>query len=177
MSGSLSPASSLDYFESDASGSEAEYTPATHRRAANKRRPANAVAGPSTSTAPAGGKKALKIRINVGAASSSRAGAAMHPMEGDVEMDEEVEEQVAGVMGSRVMDLSNRELKKDHAARPLWVDEAGHMYVVILAIGYTDNRQYSRGIRTMGSSGSRLSYRHRRACLEVRHTASPFTGY
>jgi DNA excision repair protein ERCC-3 len=33
-------------------------------------------------------------------------------------------------MGSRVVDLSNRELKKDHSARPLWVDEAGHMYVV-----------------------------------------------
>ena len=128
MSRSESPASSLDFFQSDESGSEAEYAPATHRRAANKRRPANAAAGPSTATA--GPKKALKIKINVGAASSSRAGAAMHPMEGDVEMDEEVEEQVAGVMGSRVMDLSNRELKKDHSARPLWVDEAGHMYVV-----------------------------------------------
>jgi DNA excision repair protein ERCC-3 len=129
MSRSPSPASSLDYFRSDASGSEEEYTPATHRRAANKRRPANAVAGPSTATP--GVKKALKIRINVGAASSSRAGAAMHPMEGDVEMDEEIEEQAAGVMGNRVMDLSNRELKKDHSARPLWVDEAGHMYVCV----------------------------------------------
>ena len=132
MSGSASPASSLDFFESDGSGSEAEYTPATHRRAANKRRPAqssNAVAGPSTAN---GARKALKIKINVGATSSSRAGAALHPVEGDVEMDEEFEEQVAGVMGNRVMDLSNRELKKDHSARPLWVDEAGHMYVVLL---------------------------------------------
>lgn len=138
MSRSESPASSLDFFQSDASGSEEEYTPATHRRAANKRRPAqtsNAVAGPSTG----GARKALKIKINVGAASSSRAGAAMHPVEGDVEMDEEIEEQVAGVMGSRVMDLSNRELKKDHSARPLWVDEAGHMYVVPLAVEFTDS--------------------------------------
>jgi DNA excision repair protein ERCC-3 len=132
MSDPGSPASSLDFFQSDESGSEAEYAPATHRRAANKRRPNNAAAGPSTATA--GPKKALKIKINVGAASSSRAGAALHPMEGDVEMDEEIEDQVAGVMGSRVMDLSNRELKKDHSARPLWVDEAGHMYVVSLAI-------------------------------------------
>jgi DNA excision repair protein ERCC-3 len=112
MSDPGSPASSLDFFQSDESGSEAEYAPATHRRAANKRRPNNAAAGPST----------------------ARAGAALHPMEGDVEMDEEVEDQVAGVMGSRVMDLSNRELKKDHSARPLWVDEAGHMYVVPLII-------------------------------------------
>jgi DNA excision repair protein ERCC-3 len=130
MSRSDSPASSLDFISSDGSASEEEYRPSAHKRAGNKRRPiqANAVAGPSTSTAVTGGKKSIKIRINVGAA--SRAGAALHPVDGDVEMDEAVEEQVAGVMGSRVVDLSNRELKKDHSARPLWVDEAGHMYVV-----------------------------------------------
>jgi DNA excision repair protein ERCC-3 len=129
MSDAESPASSLDFISSDDSDSGGEYAPATHKRALNKRRPAtttNAAAGSSTS----GARKALKIKINLG--SSARSGAALHPVEGDVEMDDEIEEQVAGVMGSRVMDLSNRELKKDHSARPLWVDEAGHMYVLLI---------------------------------------------
>ena len=131
MSDPQSPASSLDFISSDESESGQEYTPATHRRALNKRRPATATAaaGPST----AGARKALKIKINLG--SAARSGAALHPVEGDVEMDDEIEEQVAGVMGSRVMDLSNRELKKDHSARPLWVDEGGHMYVMLVGAG------------------------------------------
>jgi hypothetical protein len=49
-------------------------------------------------------------------------------------MDDQVEEQVASVMGGRVVDLSNRDLKKDHASRPLWVDEQGQMYVMLIAI-------------------------------------------
>jgi DNA excision repair protein ERCC-3 len=132
MSRSSSPASSLDFPPSDDSGSEADYNPSAHRRAATKRRPAQsqaqsqAVAGPSTGN----GTKKIKIKINLGA--SARSAAALHPMDGDVDIDDEVEEQVAGVMGSRVVDLSNRELKKDHAARPLWVDESGHMYVFVL---------------------------------------------
>jgi DNA excision repair protein ERCC-3 len=131
MSRSPSPASSLDFISSAGSESEEEYRPTAHKRAINKRRTvqANAVAGPSSGGGGGGAKKAIKIKINLGAA--ARSGAALHPVDGDVELDDDVlEEQVAGVMGSRVVDLSNRELKKDHSARPLWVDEAGHMYVM-----------------------------------------------
>lgn len=121
MSRSPSPASSLDFFESDGSASEDEYRPSAHKRAVNKRRPFSAAAA-------GGAKKALTIKLNLSAA--ARHGAALHPVDGEVDMDDEVEEQVASVMGSRVVDLSNRDLKKDHASRPLWVDEAGQMYVL-----------------------------------------------
>lgn len=130
---SASPASSLDFISSDGSASEDEYRPQTHKRAINKRRPppasssTNAVASGSGSGAGSGAKTGIKIRLNLGAA--SRTGAALHPIDGDIE-DDEIQEAVASVMGSRVVDLSNRELKKDHASRPLWVDEAGQMYVV-----------------------------------------------
>lgn len=129
MSRSESPASSLDFISSDGSASEDEYRPQAHKRALNKRRtapaPANAVASGSGSGS--GAKTGIKIKINLGAA--ARQGASLHPIEGDVE-DDEIQDQVASVMGSRVVDLSNRDLKKDHASRPLWVDEAGNMYVM-----------------------------------------------
>lgn len=141
MSRSPSPASSLDFFQSDVSASEDEYRPSAHKRAVNKRRPpAAAASGSGSGTTARGGagagvKKALTIKLNLGAA--SRQGAALHPVDGDVDMDDEVEEQVASVMGSRVVDLSNRDLKKDHASRPLWVDEAGQMYVMLPILGET----------------------------------------
>lgn len=132
MDRSPSPASSLDFFQSDESASEDEYRPSAHKRAVNKRRPAaNAVASGSGTSAGAGVKKAITIKLNLSAA--ARHGAALHPVDGDVDMDDEVQEQVASVMGGRVVDLSNRELKKDHASRPLWVDEAGQMYVLLIA--------------------------------------------
>lgn len=132
MSRSPSPASSLDFISSDGSASEDEYRPQAHKRALNKRRPAAAVASSSGNAVASGSgsgvKKGITIKLKLGPA--ARQTAALRPVDGDIEDDEELQEQVASVMGSRVVDLSNRDLKKDHASRPLWVDEAGHMYVV-----------------------------------------------
>lgn len=133
-----SPASSLDFISSDGSASEDEYRPQAHKRAVNKRRtgpaPAASASASTSVVAPVasgsgnGKKKGITIKLNL--SSAARSGAALHPVEGDVDMDDEIQEQVASVMGSRVVDLSNRDLKKDHASRPLWVDEAGQMYVL-----------------------------------------------
>lgn len=140
MSRSESPASSLDFISSDGSASEEEYRPQTHKRAINKRRPVNtnAVASGSGSASATAPKTGIKIRLNLGAA--ARQGAALHPIDGDIE-DDEMQEAVASVMGSRVVDLSNRDLKKDHASRPLWVDEAGQMYVIPFHTMFTASRR------------------------------------
>lgn len=127
MSRSPSPASSLDYFQSDGSASEDEYDPSPARRAPGKRRIGATGNGGA-------GKKGLTIKINLSALARARDTAAAHPADGAVEEDEEAdggeEEDMELMMGGTVVDLSNRELKKDHTARPLWVDESGHMYVI-----------------------------------------------
>jgi hypothetical protein len=69
-------------------------------------------------------------KINLSALARSQALAASHPVEGDVEEDDDIEEQEEGIIGRRGVDLSMLDLKADHAARPLWVDENGHMYVI-----------------------------------------------
>lgn len=152
MSRSPSPVSSLDFFESDGSASEDEYRPSAHKRAVNKRRPA-AVAAPSGS----GQKKGLTIKLNLSAA--ARHGAAMHPTDGDVDMDDEVEEQVASVMGGRVVDLSNRDLKKDHSSRPLWVDEQGQMYVLLIVP--VNNSRREAGLIIVSASSRHLHHGRR----------------
>ena len=126
MSRSPSPASSLDFYDSDPSSEEA-YTP--RRRAPTKRNGAlaNAVAGPSN-----GGAKTTKIRINLGSLRVSRDVAAQHPADGEVEEDEnaQFDGEEDGLLDSRIVDLSQQGLVKDHHIRPLWVDEDGNMYVI-----------------------------------------------
>jgi DNA excision repair protein ERCC-3 len=124
MSRSPSPASSLDYFQSSGSASEDDYQP--RRRAPVKRKTASAKKGPT-------------IRINLSALARARDVAAAHPIEGDVEEDEygvndEEAGYLVGLLGRKGVDLSGQELKGDHAARPLWVDEYGNMYGYVLQI-------------------------------------------
>jgi DNA excision repair protein ERCC-3 len=124
MSRSPSPASSLDYFQSSGSASEDDYVPRS--RAPGKRKGGGA-----------GGKKAgagPKLKINLSALQRARDVAAAHPVEGDVDEDEygvddEETGYLDGLLGRKGVDLSSLELKADHAARPLWVDEYGNMYV------------------------------------------------
>ena len=121
MSRSPSPASSLDFFESDAS-SEEEYRPQGTRRAPARRTPAA-----STSAGAANGRTGgTKIRINLTSLREARDLAAQHPAEGGFEEEEYGDEDL---LGSRVVDLSEQGLVKDHAIRPLWVDEDGNMWV------------------------------------------------
>ena len=115
MSRSPSPASSLDFFESDASSSEEEYTP--RRRAPVKRGgPSNAVSRGSGTT----------IRINLGALRGAQVAAAQHPADGDVDEDVDISD-------SRVVDLSEEGLVKDHHIRPLWVDDEGNIILEAFA--------------------------------------------
>lgn len=120
MSRSPSPASSLDYFQSDKSGSEQEYNPSSRRRAPGKRRVV-----PS-------GKKGVPLKINLSALQRAREVAAAHPAEGAIEDEDGLEdwEDTEGVDGTRGFDLSGQPLKDDHAIRPLWVDDNGNMYVI-----------------------------------------------
>ena len=73
-------------------------------------------------------------KINLTALARSQALSAAHPVEGDIEEDDDIEEQEEGIIGRRGVDLSGLDLKADHAARPLWVDEHGNMYVPYYAI-------------------------------------------
>lgn len=123
MSRSPSPASSLDYLDSDESSVE-EYNPSSRPHAANKRRAA-------------GGKKGPPLKINLSALRRARDVAAAHPTEGVVEdNDGEDWEDTEGIVGSRGVDLSSQPLKDDHAIRPLWVDENGNMYVSSSLLAY-----------------------------------------
>lgn len=115
MSRSPSPASSLDFV--DSSGSEAEYVPVRRKRAAPARR-----AGAAAPKGP--------VKINLTALHRAQAVASAHPVEGDVDEDDE-DDGGDMVMGRRTVDLSGLDLKADHAARPLWVDEHGNMYVTL----------------------------------------------
>jgi DNA excision repair protein ERCC-3 len=120
MSRSPSPVSSLDYLNSDFSASEDEYVPVRRQApAAKKRAPV------------ARGKKAGTLKINLSALARAQEAAAAHPAEGE-EYDEGPEVDVAegflgGLLASRTTDLSGEDLKQDHAARPLWIDDDGNM--------------------------------------------------
>ena len=118
MSRSPSPASSLDFLESDPSGSEAEYNPSPRRR------------GPPKKRGGAGVKKAAPLKINLSALQRARDLGAAHPTDGVVEDEDGGEEEYAeGAIGEYGVDFSAQELKDDHAIRPLWVDDIGNMYV------------------------------------------------
>ncbi len=118
MSRSPSPASSLDYLDSAASGSEEEYNPSSRRRAPNKRVVTGKKGGPS-------------LKINLSALQRARDVAATHLVEGDVDDDDGADWQdEEGLVGSRGIDFSGQALKEDHAIRPLWVDDSGNMYVL-----------------------------------------------
>ena len=110
MSRSPSPASSLDFFDSDPSDEE-EYRP----RKSLKRRGAAAASGASA-------KKTTKVTLNLKAARQ----AAATPVPGLDEGDDFDEEEYA-VVGRRGIDLSAQELVRDHEIRPLWVDDEGNM--------------------------------------------------
>ena len=109
MSRSPSPVSSLDFPDSD--DSEEAYRP----RAATRRR------------APA--KGSTVVRLNLSAAKSVATTAALHAVEGDVEDDDGRTGGYEDNSGDRrrALDMSMQELKGDHMARPLWVDEEGSM--------------------------------------------------
>jgi len=106
MSRSESPASSLDFYDSDPS--EEDYRPHRIRKRG----------GPSIAPA----KKGLTIKLNLGVGR----GAPAQEEEFDASYDAYDED---GNMQSRVVDLSGQDLVRDHAIRPLWVDEQGNMYV------------------------------------------------
>lgn len=122
MSRSPSPASSLDFADSAGSGSEEEYTPVRRRQPPARR-------GAAKKGVVAKGKKAaVPLRINLSALQRAQAVTSAHPAEGTIEDDEDEGEFVDGIIGARGVDLSGLDLKADHAARPLWVDEHGNMY-------------------------------------------------
>lgn len=124
-----SPApSSLDFAASGES--EDEYIPVRRARQAPKR-------GTGAGAGARGGGAAPKKgpTINLGALKRAQALAAVHPVEGDVEDDEVLEGGEFMGQGKRIaIDLSDLDLKPDHAARPLWVDESGHMYVILQCV-------------------------------------------
>lgn len=124
MSRSASPASSLDFFESDAS-SEEEYRP---------RRTTKRTAGGTNKSGPS-----VKLTINPRVV--QRAQQAMDEVLDD-EYDDE--EEGGGIVGRRGVDLSAQELVRDHEIRPLWVDEQGNMSVYILFYHLSPRRTRSR---------------------------------
>lgn len=111
MSRSPSPASSLDFVHSDPS--EDEYAPMRNRARARK---------PKKAAKPAAGKTGLKINL-----SALQRAAAAHPAEGQFDDEDEGDDGFLDRLGGRAIDLSDETLKADHAARPLWIDEAGNM--------------------------------------------------
>lgn len=131
MSRSPSPASSLDYFQSDGSASEDDYTP--HRRGPNKR----------AAPAPAGQKKATSLKINLSALKRARDVATAHPAEGDIEEDVYDDDGGDGFLGSGAVDLSEQPMKTDHELRPIWVDEYGNMYVFTCLFGLVKGNNHS----------------------------------
>ncbi|WVQ63251.1 uncharacterized protein L199_001402 [Kwoniella botswanensis] len=132
MSRSPSPASSLDFFESDPS-SEEEYVPV---RRARKVGPAAGGSKKVLGGAKAGGPK---IKINLSALQRAQEVAVAHPADGPIEEedygvgDEDDEGYFDGMIGKRGIDLSNQALKSDHALRPLWVDDKGNIIVEAFA--------------------------------------------
>jgi len=105
MSRSPSPASSLDFYDSDPS-SEEDYRP---RKSAKR-----AAAAPAA-------KKTTTVRLNLKAARTAPEASIV-----DVD-DEDEEERGGGLIGRRGVDLSKQDLVRDHDFRPLWVDDEGNM--------------------------------------------------
>lgn len=117
MSRSPSPASSLDFVDSDPSGSEDEYAPVKRR-------------APAKAPARGGAAAATGIKINLTALQRAREVASSHPADGAVDYDDGGDDGggfLEGLVGRRGIDLSDENLKADHAARPLWIDESGNM--------------------------------------------------
>ena len=121
MSREGSPASSLDYFQSDEDSDDNEYAPGSTARATPSAR-----GGPSTT-------RPITIKLNLSAVKqpSQRTVAEVvedddtHPYYGGVEGD--------GDGFSGAVDLSSQDLKPDHQARPLWVDEHGNIILEAFA--------------------------------------------
>ncbi|KAK4688853.1 DNA excision repair protein ERCC-3, partial [Tremellales sp. Uapishka_1] len=129
MSRSPSPASSLDFLASEASASEDEYAPSSSRRRGPPPRPRR---GPAN-------KNGASLKINLSALARAKDIASAHPAEGD-DYDEEGYAQgvdqgygFLGGLGNRTIDLSGEDLKMDHAARPLWIDEDGNIILEAFA--------------------------------------------
>lgn len=128
MSRSPSPASSLDFVDSDPSGSEDEYQPVARPKAPPK--PQKAAGGGGAAARPSSG-----IKINLTALQRAREVQAAHPADTGEEAYEEYqpgEDEEGGflggeVVGPRVVDLSSESLKADHSSRPLWIDGSGNM--------------------------------------------------
>lgn len=108
MSRSVSPASSLDYMHSD--GSEDEYAE-LRRTVQRQRKPTKA----ASRTVP---------KINLTALQRA---AAAHPAESQFDSDADSEDPGFLDRLGGTIDLSKQELKPDHAARPLWIDQTGNM--------------------------------------------------
>lgn len=148
MSRSSSPASSLDFYDSDPSSQE-DYRP----RRTTKR---TAIASSS--------KKTTTVRLNLGAARNVPEASIANVEEDDYE-----DEREGGLIGRRGVDLSKQELVRDHDFRPLWVDDEGNMYVitaffscpctgiVLCRIAGGLMHQHPRSLCAASSESSRLS--------------------
>ncbi|BEJ16468.1 hypothetical protein CspHIS471_0510730 [Cutaneotrichosporon sp. HIS471] len=109
MSRESSPASSLDFINSDES--EDEYAELRKKQLAKQR--------PKKAAAP---RTVPKINLT-----ALQRAAAAHPAEGQFDSDAEGEDSgFLGRLGGSI-DLSKQQLKPDHAARPLWIDETGNI--------------------------------------------------
>jgi DNA excision repair protein ERCC-3 len=115
MSDPGSPASSIDYLDSDYSsegeGDDNLYKPG----GAGARKPAAKAAKVPQGNIQVVSAGGTKIRINTkGLQPFANADTGLG----------------RGLILRDAVDLSDQDLKKDHAVRPLWVDELGNMYVV-----------------------------------------------
>jgi DNA excision repair protein ERCC-3 len=115
MSDLGSPASSIDYLESDySSEGEDAYNPRANAR--NTKQPVKAAKGNgSVQIVSANG---TKIRINT---------KGLQPV---ANADGEAGR---GLQLKEAVDLSGQDLKADHGLRPLWVDELGNMWVDLIS--------------------------------------------
>jgi DNA excision repair protein ERCC-3 len=113
MSDPGSPASSIDYLDSEYSseGDDDDYNQYKPRKTKQSQKPVAPVSG--IQVVSAGG---TKIRINT---------RGLQPI-ANVEVG-----QNKGLVLREAVDLSDQDLKVDHAVRPLWVDELGNMYVML----------------------------------------------
>lgn len=126
MSEPSSPASSLDFFESDASA-DSDYDEAPRRTRKQPSKKYGARHGTSTPTA-SGSGSGTKIKINLSSL-QRRAVEGNTAVEQEEEGDEDEEGYFDGLIGKRGVDLSGQTLKGDHSLRPLWVDDRGNMWV------------------------------------------------
>lgn len=126
MSEISSPASSLDFFESDGSA-DSDYDEAPRRTRKPPPKKPGARRGTSTPTA-SGSEFGTKIKINLSSL-QRRAVEGGTAIEQEEEGDEDEEGYFDGLIGKRGVDLSGQTLKGDHGLRPLWVDDRGNMWV------------------------------------------------